>query len=250
MKNTLPYLIFLSLISFVIIGGKPHRVSDTKELSIYNEFIGDSGFILKQQGINLLAQVSGNDTIDPHGGDIKTTDTIGKYYKTYTGRYIACVLDIIHPNQNYVPVVIEFTNKGGILESDSFSAGMYLCCWHNNFEGFKKHGDYFSVKVCGTGSGFCSGEIYLFKSMQDITSGTIVQTVWSNLCIEGPMSCRITSKMEIKLDTVIMHYKKEILKPKRKSYKVMKTEFFDIKYIEKNAAWMALDSTKIYEMPM
>lgn len=239
----------------LLISGK-HHVKSNFTHTIFNRFDSDSGYILKKEGIDLLlkSSIKGSDTTDLVVEDVKSTDTIGKYYKMRNGNYMACVLNIIHPDRNYWPIVLEMKPDATILADEEFSDGMYLCCWGNYYEGFNKHGDYFSVKACGTGSGFCSGEIYLFKDLQTLSSGSIAKSAWSSLCREGhnnqPLSCRLTSTMDIKRDTVIMHYQLQTIKSKRRRNKVKKTEFFDVKYIERNSAWMALDSTKLIDLPM
>ena len=132
--------------------------------------------------------------------------------------------------------------------------------WSNNYGDFEKHGDYYSLKICGTGSGYYAGNITLFKGVAPLTN-TIPATVWSTMCVfqayEKPaLACNLTSTVSTKLDTVTLHYKLEHLElqeaedAKDEKYTLKDTGFFDIKYIKKETGWVALDSTNFSKIPM
>ena len=136
---------------------------------------------------------------------------------------------------------------------------MYLCCLSSNFDLFNKHGDYYSIKTCGTGSGFCSGNIYLFKEVEP-QAESIPKSAWSTMCAfqaEGvtAIACSLTSVIDIRSDTVTMHYKleqfelEEAEESKNEKYNVINTEFFDIEYVKRETGWIALDTTNLSKIP-
>jgi len=256
MKNGLHYILFfLGVISLLV--SCTRTLSNSNESHLPARFVADSGYILKKEGISILLKIEINDTIDTNYSTLKDTDTIGKYYKTEKGNYLACVLDIIHPIRNASPVLIEYTMDGKIINDENYYGGMYLSCWKNNYEGFKKQGDYYSVKNCGTGSGFYSENIYFFKELEP-QGNSVPATAWSSFCLyqaeEKPLlACNITSVISIKSDTVFVHYKLETLEPDESedvNYKVINTEFFDIKYIKRETGWEALDTLNLSRIPM
>jgi len=256
MKNGLHYILFtLGVISLLVCCTR--NLSNSNESHLPVRFVADSGYILKKEGISILLKIESNDTIDTNYSTLKDTDTIGKYYKTKKGNYLACVLDIIHPIRNASPVLVEYTPKGKIINTENYCGGMYLCCWKNNYEGFKKLGDYYSIKTCGTGLGFCGSNINVFKELEPQLLDDIPTSAWSILCAlqaEGPaLACSITSTISIKSDTVFVHYKLETLEPDESEdvdYKVINTEFFDIKYVKRETGWEALDTINLSRIPM
>jgi len=258
MKSFLPYLLAFSIAALFI---HCHTNTTLKTVSVKEYgFEADSGYILKKQAIDILSQAdyeyySNNDpkvkdTIDLNAADIKLTDTIGKFYKLKNGNYLACVEDIIHTDRPAVKVLTELDKSGKVLRSEGYSSGMYFCCWANKYEGFRKYGPYFSIKTCGTGSGHCSAAIYLFKEFapQDMGIYTEIFSAW---CTDINIACSYTSTIDIKDNTVTVHYTmQQIHEDDNGKTKVIKTEKFDIKYIERESKWIALDSTKIHEFPL
>jgi len=223
-------------------------------------FEADSGYILKKQAIDILAQAGYEyysnknpkvrDSVDLNAADIKLTDTIGKFYKLKNGNYLACIEDIIHTDRPAVKVLTELDKSGKVLRSEGYFSGMYFCCWINKYEGFRKYGSYFSLSTCSTGSAYCSESTHLFKAITPQNSG-IYSFIFSGWCPSLETSCQLTSIMEIKNDTVTMHYKNEQIKEDEDGKtQIIKTEKFDIKYINQENQWIALDSTKIREFPI
>jgi len=256
MKNGLHYILFtLGVISLLVCCTR--TLSNSNENHLPVRFVADSGYILKKEGIAFLLQIKDTSTVNVNNSTFKNTDTIGKYYQTKNGNYLACVLDIIHPGNNRNPVVFGCKPDGTILKNEHFYGG-YLCCWNNNYEGFQKHGDYYSIKTCETGSGFCGGHINVFKEPEPQTHDYIPASAWSTWCTyqaEGAtaLTSNITSTISLKSDTIMMHYKLETLEPDESedvNYKVINTEFFDIKYIERETGWEALDTINLSRIPM
>jgi hypothetical protein len=255
MNYRVRYILLSFCLVILLVSCKQQHQSASNQFS--DRFVADSGYILKQEGVTFLLKVKGNDTIDVNNSSLKNTDTIGKYYKTKTGNYIACILDIIHPNQNSHPVLFEYTPNGKVLKYENFYSGNYLCCWDNRYEGFKKHGNYYSIKTCVTGSGYCQGLLNIFKEIEPQSPFGITENVWSSICVFQPdeapaLACSLTSTMSIKSDTVSMHYKLEHIAFEGKDDEIRKvkdTEFFDIKYIKKEMGWIAVDSMHISKIP-
>lgn len=222
----------------------------------------DSGYVRKEEAVKLLSQANydlgykpeNRDTLVLDLPDIKVTDTIGKYYRMDNGNYLACLPDVIHPDRFSVLVLIEYSPDSKIIRTEPFFGGMYFCCWDKSYDTLNKHEEgYFSITTCGTGSGHCSSYIHLIKGFGSQGQG-ICSYAFTGMCLPGPRSpiaCHLTSDMEIKNDTVTMHYTMEHLKERRNGkYKTVFSEKFDIKYVEREQGWVALDSTKIYEFPM
>lgn len=253
MKTLLPFLFITSAILLSIEMRKHNHTSSKKEPI---GFSADSGYIQKEDAIKLLSQVKYDtdttvtkDSIDMDLYDIKTTDTIGKFYRMENGNYLAFVYDVIHPDR-YLYMLLESTPNGTVLKSEPYWSGMHQCCWENGSLGFKKYANgYFGTQSCGTGSGHCSSYIYLFKNFTPQGHG-ICSYIWTGWCVGGEIACNLTSDMKIKNDTVTMHYTMQHLKERRNGkYKVIDEEKFDIKYVAHKQVWIALDSTKIREFP-
>jgi hypothetical protein len=208
-------------------------------------FTADSGYINKPLAQQLLLKLKDKDSINLTAGNYKENDTLGKYYRMSNGNYMAFINDFIHPQYEPSQLLGEFTPSGKLLKNDRCGNGMYLCCWKSSDDGFKKKGNYFYIKSCGTGSGYCSGHITLFTSLNDYNTESILEQLWASMCV-GEFACSLTSAMEIKSDTVIMHY--TLKKIDRMSEKTKLTDKFEISYIRKNEQWMATDSTMIKDL--
>lgn len=258
MKTLLSCLFVLFTAFLSVVSGTSHPIK-SKVQEPYG-FTADSGYILKKQAIDILTRVEyesyidngQRDTIDFNPQNIELSDTIGKFYKLKNGKILACIEDIIRPDRRDTKVLIELDEKGTVLNSEGYFSGMYHCCWSNRYEGFRKHGDYFTMKTCGTGLAHCSTTIHPFKEFTPQVNG-IYSDIWTGFCEftpTTPIACHLTSNMEIHNDTITMHYTMEHLKERRNGkYKVIGKEKFDIKYIERESGWVALDSTKIRKFP-
>jgi hypothetical protein len=248
------YLVLLLLCGLMACQNQKHSMhSNSKPLNEATVSVKDSGYILKAEGLALL--LKGNfdgiysDTINlEYYNELKDTDTIGKYYEIENGNLFACIQDLIHSGYGSGQLLCQLAPDHTLLKSEYYSNGMYLCCWDNRYDSFQKHGKYFTLDVCGTGSGYCSTQSYFMRGLEPEHGTTIVRGLWSTWCSGNNLACNLTSDMEYKVDTIIMHYTLKHLKLKRNdTYKVTSSEKFNIKYIQQNSAWIALDSTKINE---
>ncbi|WP_294824745.1 hypothetical protein [uncultured Flavobacterium sp.] len=233
----------------------------SKSETVHCEIKGDSGYIKKEAAIKLLGQAKYDpeyeseerDTLDMEAHRYEVSDTLGKYYKMKNGNYLTCLPDIIHPDRFSLLLLIEYSPDGKLIQSEPFWGGMHFCCWDTNYDSLNRHDEgYFSIKTCGTGSGHCSSHLHLFKGF-GMQGNDICNYLWTAWCKPGQnvmLACHLTSKMKIKNDTVTMHYTMEHLKERRNGkYKTVFSEKFDVKYVEREQGWIALDSTKIREFP-
>ena len=206
----------------------------------------DSGYIIKKDGLPFLLASKLMDTIGYSWENPKENDTIAKYYKVkQTGNYIICFIDFVVKDNNPKVILIELKQDGTILKTERFGQGFYACCWDDLFEGFVKYGDYFCLKICGEGTGYCSSNIYLFKNIiPEDSLNDIVENYWSSI---GELFAKnLTSTIELHNDYIIMHYKFEDGKlDDNSNFKVKETKKFDIKYVLKNNLWMPIDNTNL-----
>jgi hypothetical protein len=211
----------------------------------------DSGFILKKDGLRFLLSVAITDTSGSGWSQAKDNDTIGRFYKVkQTGNFFVCTIDLSKRNSFETHLLLEIKADGTVLKNERFFHGNYSCCWHNYYEGFNKIGDFFCIKTCVTGSGYCGTHIYIFKEIKpQEKQNSIVQSYWSSFSGDG-LSQNLNSTIEWNNDYLLMHYELEKGKfdEKYTNFRVKRTDKFDVKYILKNAIWIATDSTKLREL--
>jgi len=217
-------------------------------------FSQDSGFILKKDGLPFLLSVTLTDTSGSQWtwSQVKDNDTIGKYYQVkQTGNFFVCTIELTKKYAFVSHLLLEIKSDGTILKNERFIHGNYPCCWDNFYEGFKKRGEYFYFKTCGTGSGYCGSRIYLFKNIISQDKQNAIPESYRSFSGDGQSEV-LTSTMELRENYIIMHYKLETGNVDRnsKNFKAKKKDKFDIKYILHNSNWVATDSTKIKDLDL
>lgn len=238
----------LALFSFSAI--RPKHLNTTQKTRDISA--ADSGYIFKDKALILHKAVlhyetafEEGDTLDYLRADIPPTDTIGKFYRHTNGNYMVCIQPILYFPTPPVHYILEVDPTGNIVDKDEFSDGMYFCCWKNMREGFVKQGGYYRLKECGTGSGYCSTNLYVFESLDSPGVSTPITTQYFlSLCEDG-LACYLTSSINIQNDTITAHYTSEKLKIKEKISKVKRRERFTVQYTLNKSGWQALDSTQI-----
>jgi hypothetical protein len=209
----------------------------------------DSGYITKHKGLEFLLTARLTDTLDSYWSQAKDSDTIGKYYRNaLTNNYFICTIDLSKKYSFETHLLIEVKPNGNIVKKERFFHGNYPCCWNNYYDGFNKYGEYFIIKTCRTGSGYCAGYLYLFKEISSQKSQqSIPESYWSSIGVTQ----NLTSKMELNNDELIMHYKLE--KGELNDgldFKVSQTKVFDVKFVFKNKKWTPTEKNKFNRLDM
>jgi len=234
--------VFIAIIA-VVTAHKAFCISAISRQQSSTGFAADSGYIL-QNNLHSLIKISVDDTLHIIDSETNEPDTLGKYYKMITGNYISCVR--ISGIYGYpAHIIYETLPDGTVLKKEQFYSVMNLCCWDNVYNGFEKHGDYVSYRACSNGTAFCSTDIYLFKELTSMDEQeTISRTLWTATGKEG-YYIDITSKMEIKNDTVNVFYTKKLTKEKKTEYRIKKTSFYNAIFTKSNSKWAPADSTSL-----
>jgi len=216
----------------------------------------DSGFVTKKEGVAFLVANFPTDTTQTWT-IYKQTDTIGKYYRLENSdNYIMCLIYFNPKDYFETHLVIEITPNGELVKSEEFIHGHYSCCWNNAYNGFSKYGDFFGIKTCGTGSGYCSGQLYLFKNVISQNSADWIPFECESYGVYDDDFAIIyyTSNIEIKKDEFIFHY---VLKygdveynEKNKTYdfKSPHIKEFSIKYFYENGKWNTNDKDNLEKL--
>jgi len=248
------YLFLLFLLS---INNKTFALNDTTTQTKLT-LTQDSGFITFKEGLDFLLSNSLTDTTYGSswwGVCKKQTDTIGKYYKIENSdNYIMCLIDLgsIEKYDFETHIIIEIDAKGELLKSERFLHWHSSCCWDNHYDGFSKYGDFFGIEICGTGSGFCSSRLCLFKEVMPQNSVFYIPLrIWFS---SEYSFLHLYSSIEIKENELIIHYTKEAGEVQENetddffNIKIDYTDEFSIKYFYENGKWDTKDKSKLKEL--
>ena len=219
----------------------------------------DSGIVTKKEGLPFLLSNSLTDTI-PNSSSwhlFKETDTIGKYYRIESSNnYMVCLIDFGSEYDFATHLIIEINGKGELVKSARFRHWNYPCCWNDFTSGFHKYGDFFGIEICGTGSGFCSSNLHLFKEVTPQDSIFRIRLgLWFNYD-ENNATRLSVSNMEINKDEFILHYVLDygILEHDEKSdsynFKMKERENFQIKYFYENGKWNTKDTANYAKLDL
>lgn len=225
--------------------------SDTLEISAIGKYASglmlseDSGFILKKDGLRFLVSVSMTDTADSFWSNVMDNDTVGQFYRVrHTDNFYICIVDLSKKYSFETHLLFEIEPNGTVLRSERFFHGNYSCCWNNYYEGFYRCGEFFCLKTCGTGSGYCATHVYFFKDIkpQD-QQNSIVESYWSSFGDDGN-SQNLSSTIEWDNKSLIMHYElvKGIFDHNNSNFEEKHIEKFDVQYILQNNIWVVTDS--------
>ncbi|WP_212005051.1 hypothetical protein [Chitinophaga sp. HK235] len=210
-------------------------------------FTQDSGFIRKNDVLNILKYNHLTDTTASGWTLYPDTDTFGKYYRQPDGNIMACLLDV----GSETHLLTEITTDDSIVKAERYIHWNYPCCWRN-FDGFVKHGDYYCLKICRTGSGYCSSNAYIFKNIQPQDSMSyIMQSYFDSFGGGGP-DCPwvVTSKRLIKGDSILMQYQVNELAMSDTIEVIGGTTTFEVTFFKDKEKWRPTDSTflKMYKL--
>lgn len=222
-----------------------------KDSSLYRfslRLSGDSGFIYKKDGISALLSAFIFDTTDAYMTSIRQDDTIANYFKIKaTGNFLVSFTFL---NGGYF--LLEIKSDGTVIKNQLYGHWNHPCGGNKFYKGVQKFDNYFYIQTNRTGSGYCSDNMYLFKNIESqdnqnsILEGYFL-SMGEYIEIKNDWNSYILkSKMELKNDTVIMHYtfEKGVFDNKNK-FKINHIEKFDVDYVSKNNTWEATDSSNI-----
>ncbi|WP_206156159.1 hypothetical protein [Chitinophaga fulva] len=174
------------------------------------------------------------------------TVSLGKYYRQREGTFIACMLDPV-TEEFPIHLLIEANLFDDVLKVERYFHWNSPCCWERN-DGFTKWGDYYFLKICGTGSGYCSTNLFCFQDVVPQDSlRHVVAGYWSAMGNTGTDNIwNIESNMQINGDTLWMHYKLEEFDQEDTVYLQPKdTATFTVMYLKDKKGWRAVDSTML-----
>jgi hypothetical protein len=206
----------------------------------------DSGYITKKVGLIFLVSQSLTDTADSYWNQVSSNDSIGKYYMAAPNKFIIYCHDY---GKNYLgrsSLLFEIYNDGiipKIIAKERF-VGSYNCC----SEGLQKHGKFYSLKLCGTGSGYCESHIYLFNHAIPQNKLTLIPISMSWFGFGGYQTLYSSFNL---MDTVLdvdYSYKKGTLSKDSTKLNSMNlnpatfSDRFSLKFIYKNDNWIMKDS--------
>lgn len=208
--------------------------------------LGDSGYITKKEGLQFLLNHGLTDMTDSFWNVSSDNDTIAKYYlDSLSGNYFCCFIDLSSKYTFETHLLIEINKLGNVLKSERYFHGNYSCCWKSYYEGFSRIGEYYCLKTCGTGSGYCSSYLWIFKDiLPQNEQNAIPLNYWSTFSATG-QSQNFTSTVEFKNKTLIMHYQlEEGQLDDSSNFNVDAVRRFNVKYKFEKNKWTTKESKK------
>jgi len=211
------------------------------------KFENDSGYILAEEGKKFLYSASLSDTFGGYWDNSDNAEIAGKYYKTKSNSIYLCIRDLDKEAwSDYF--LMEILSDGSIVNCEKYSHGNYECCWGGKI-GFFKINDFYCFKSCGTGSGYCGTQLYIFKkiipqeSQNPIYSGYL-ESIWGKEMEEE----RVSSSIKAKGDTIVLSYQRNRGKRNEKTNQlnITASKKFTVMFLPaKDGVWYATDSTEI-----
>jgi hypothetical protein len=204
----------------------------------------DSGFVLKKDGLPFLLSNRLTDTTDASWNHLNDNDTIAKYYRiNQTGHFYYCTVDLSKKYTYETHLLLELTPDAKIIKSARYFHSHYSCCWGSYCDGFNRYGDFFGIKTCATGSGFCASNLYLFKTLVQQDEQSLIPLGYLEAIGVERRPQRVSSTLEIKRNELIMHYLTEVGDlDEQGNFKVKKTKKMNATFIFRNNQWVCRDS--------
>lgn len=163
---------------------------------------GDSGFVVKKEGITFLGEISKPGSLAM--SQINENDTIGKYYRNHKEGYVVCFSRLLASDDEFGDyLIVEIDSQGKAIKQEDFVHGPYPSCWSDKpLDGFNKYGDFFEFRHCKMFEEYNGSFLYIFKEVTPQLSMTsIIDYSWS---LNGGI--QIESTKEYRGDTLIMKY--------------------------------------------
>jgi len=244
--NIIRTIAVLTIVLTTACKSNDHALADNGSTEMKLFCTGDSGFVSYKNGLDFLISKGITDTskIQEYHNN---SDTIGKYYKIpESGNYIVCMKESLKKLFFPTLLLLEIQPDGNIIKKERYIHGNWDCCWKNDYEGFNKYGQFFSLKTCTTGSGLCAGSLYVFKevSPQDeltpITESHYSYNYTSNVCTI------ISSKFEAHGDFLRMYYQLDFGgRDENDSIIIHESNKFFADYYYINNKWVIPDSAAL-----
>jgi len=216
-------------------------------------FKQDSGFITKKDGLIILFPDSLKINSNIYWNGKLESDTIGKYYRDgENGNYIICIVPLIDTSYSCNPcLLIEMKPNGTIVNKVKFEHSNTPCCVDNPYNEFGKMGDYFCLKTCSSGSGYCATYQYIFKYVIPQNKQNPIPESYYSIFSSTNYESKLSSVFELYDKYIIVHYLLETGTIGGNSLlKIINTEKFDIKFIFQNNTWVTTDSLKLKSLDL
>jgi hypothetical protein len=261
MKYVVSFILFTGIFLFLKYSTAAPQEENQKNTTKWF-FDEDSGYVTKEQFLPFLQAKELTDTTpkEPYNGPwhyVGKTDTIGKYYKLDSENVILCAIN--HTSDFETHKIMQLSRLGndeiGLVKSEEYLHGNYSCCW-NGFDGFNKKGDFFSLKLCGTGSGFCSADLYFFKDFkpQSDISKISLEYGFSDGETKYEEQSVLGSTYDLINDSTLLfkyNYSYRYKKARWKEFKLKDRAECEVRYMYRNGYWVTPDSNclkKIHTM--
>jgi hypothetical protein len=211
-----------------------------------NVFKRDSGFLRKKEALEIL-KIANHTLYDSipfqeELKDIAEKAYMGKYYKEKDqNKYILYIQYL--SSSNYIFEIYPDLN---IIKYRDFPSGNYNCCWASDFDGFKKIGEFYSIRYCGTGSGYCAGHVYIFKDLDNVPENSIIEQCFMFNPLEKKNLYLSSSVSNV--TNISIRFSYEYIEKNADSEKLLLTKHIDVEYALAGNKWVAKDNIDIQEM--
>lgn len=211
-----------------------------------NVFKRDSGYLRKKEALEILKIASPRlyDSIPFQEGlkNILERSYMGKYYKEKGQNKYILYIEYLS-SSNYIFEIYPDLN---IIKYRDFASGNYNCCWGSDFDGFRKIGEFYSIRYCGTGSGYCAGHVYIFKDLDHVPENSITEQSYIFDILNKKYLYLISSIGSI--TDVSIQYSYTYEETDVEDEKVLLTKHIDVEYVLVGNKWVAKDNVDIQKM--
>jgi hypothetical protein len=213
-------------------------------------FSADSGFITKKIAMDLLKKypsINNFQTLS-FATYITDNDTVGKYFTDSKTKNKLILFAFTFTQQN---LLLEIDSSNSLINSHLFQHSIYNCCIDNINEGFRRLGNFYYVRVCGTGLGHCSTHFYLFPNFNKVSSEEFYEK--SHTLSTDNKENFIQSKLEIFENKLLLNYYTYMVDYDKydsisDTYKKNDEKNTTIQYFYENGTWTTSDSLLLVEI--
>lgn len=206
----------------------------------------DSGVITKQDGLPWLLALGVADTTDSAAREAwrvtAPRDTVGKFYRAAESadRLVCCEV----PSGDFPAAehwLLRVAPDGRVLQRQQYFLGKYPCDGKSFLAGLRRRGPWFLLTANDTGAGYCAAFLYVFDRTLPPTSANGILTSLDDDA-DGYLVRRLTSRLEARADTLLVHYTETRWPPHAHPAAVDK---YTIRYVHQDSTWRALDNTHL-----